>query len=147
MLLLLLLLSCFSRVRLCATPLMAAHQAPPSLGFSRQEHWSGLPFPFPMHGSEKWKWSRLSCLTLSDSMDCSLPGSSVHGIFPGKRTGVGCRCLLHTLYTRNEYFIFKKWNTFIHKTSNYLEIILLIIHTPFGYLIEEFSFPLSTVYN
>ena len=31
------------------------HQAPPSLGFSRQEHWSGLPFPSPMHESEKWK--------------------------------------------------------------------------------------------
>ena len=38
---------------------MAAHQAPPSLGFSRQEHWSGLPFPSPVHGSEKGKWSRL----------------------------------------------------------------------------------------
>ena len=36
-----------------ATPQKAAHQAPPSLGFSRQEHWSGLPFPPPMHGSEK----------------------------------------------------------------------------------------------
>ena len=54
----LLLLSCFSRVRPCATPETAAHQAPPSLGFSRQEHWSGLPFPSPMHESEKWKWSR-----------------------------------------------------------------------------------------
>jgi len=32
---------------------MAAHQAPASLGFSRQEHWSGLPFPSPMHESEK----------------------------------------------------------------------------------------------
>ena len=42
---LLLLLSRFSRVRLCATPETAAHQAPSSLGFSRQEHWSGLPFP------------------------------------------------------------------------------------------------------
>ncbi|KAB0367867.1 hypothetical protein FD755_021191 [Muntiacus reevesi] len=51
--LLLLLLSHFSRVRLCATPQTAAHQAPPSLGFSRQEHWSGLPFPSPMHESEK----------------------------------------------------------------------------------------------
>ena len=50
---LLLLLSRFSRVRLCATPKMAAHQAPPSLGFSRQEHWNGLPFPPPMHESEK----------------------------------------------------------------------------------------------
>ena len=39
-----LLLTCFSRVRLCATPETAAHQAPLSLGFSRQEHWSGLPF-------------------------------------------------------------------------------------------------------
>ena len=51
--LLLLLLSRFSRVRLCATPQTAAHQAPPSLGFFRQEHWSGLPFPSPMHESEK----------------------------------------------------------------------------------------------
>ena len=41
----LLLLSRFSRVQLCATPETEAHQAPPSLGFSRQEHWSGLPFP------------------------------------------------------------------------------------------------------
>ena len=49
----LLLLSRFSRVRLCATPETAAHKAPPSLGFSRQEHWSGLPFPSPMHESEK----------------------------------------------------------------------------------------------
>ena len=51
--LLLLLLSRFSRVRLCATPQMAAHQAPPSLGFSRQEHWNGLPFPSPMYESKK----------------------------------------------------------------------------------------------
>ena len=46
--LLLLLLSRFSHVRLCATPETAAHQAPLSLGFSRQEHWSGLPFPSPI---------------------------------------------------------------------------------------------------
>ena len=51
--LLLLLLSRFSHVRLCATPQMAAHQAPRFLGFSRQEHWSGLPFPSPVHQSEK----------------------------------------------------------------------------------------------
>ena len=62
----LLLLSRFSRVRLCATPYSAAHQAPPSLGFSRQEHWSGLPFPSPMHESEKWKWS---CSVVSDLSD------------------------------------------------------------------------------
>ena len=51
--LLLLLLSHFSHVRLSAAPEMAAYQAPPSLGLSRQEHWSGLPFPSPMHESEK----------------------------------------------------------------------------------------------
>ena len=45
--LLLLLLGRFSRVRLCATPQTAAHQDPPSLGFSRQEHWRGLPLPSP----------------------------------------------------------------------------------------------------
>ena len=39
---LLLLLSRFSRIRLCVTPSTAAHQAPLSLGFSRQEHWGGL---------------------------------------------------------------------------------------------------------
>ena len=73
---------------------MASHQAPPSLGFSRQEHWSGLPFPSPMHESEKWKGSRS---VVSDS-------SQPHGLqptrllcpwdFPGKSTGVGCHCLL-----------------------------------------------------
>ena len=50
---LLLLLSRFGHVQLCVTPETAAHQAPPSLGFSRQEHWSGLLFPSPMHESEK----------------------------------------------------------------------------------------------
>ena len=49
----LLLLSRFSRVQLCATQEMAAHQASLSLGFSRQEHRNGLPFPSPMHESEK----------------------------------------------------------------------------------------------
>ena len=52
------MLSHFSCVRLCATPETAAHQAPPSLGLSRQKQCSGLPFPSPMHESEKWKWSR-----------------------------------------------------------------------------------------
>ena len=91
---LLLLLSHFSHVRLCATPQTAAHQAPQSLGFSRQERWSGLPFPSPIHESEKWKWSRS---VVSDSL-------WPHGLqptrllcpwdFPGKSTGVGCHCLL-----------------------------------------------------
>ena len=62
---LLLLPSHFSHVRLYATPQTVTHQAPPSLGFSMQEHWSGLPFPSPMRESEKWKWSCSSCPTFS----------------------------------------------------------------------------------
>ena len=102
-LLLLLLLSCFSCVRLCATPQTAAHQAPPSLGFSRQEHWSGLPFTSPMHESDMWKWSRS---VVSDSQ-------RPHGLpptrllcpwdFPGKSTGVGCHCLLLRTSTNINY--------------------------------------------
>ena len=72
----------FSHVRLCATPWTAAYQASPSMGFSRQEHWSGLPFPSPMHESESEVTQ--SYLTLSDPMDCSLPGSSIHGIFQAR---------------------------------------------------------------
>ena len=56
--LLLLLLSRFSRVQLLATPWTAAHQAPPSMGFSRQEYWSGVPLPSPRKGPidlEKYK--------------------------------------------------------------------------------------------
>ena len=79
---LLLLLSRISRVRLCATPETEAHQAPLSLGFSRQEHWSGLPFPSPMHESESEVAQ--SCLTVSDPVDCSPPGSSIHGIFQAR---------------------------------------------------------------
>ena len=92
-LLLLLLLSRSSRVWLYAIRRGQPTRLP-SLGFSRQEHWSVLPFPSPMHESEKWKWSRS---VMSDS-------SRPHGLqptrllcpwdFPGKSTGVGCHCLL-----------------------------------------------------
>ena len=83
-----LLLSHFSRVRLCATPETAAHQASPSLGFSRQEHWSGLPFPSPMHESEKWKGNRS---VVSDPQ--RPPGLQPTRLlrpweFPGKSAGV-----------------------------------------------------------
>ena len=54
--LLLLLLSRFSCVRLC-DPIESSPPGSPSPRFSRQEYWSGLPFPSPMHESEKWKKS------------------------------------------------------------------------------------------
>ena len=60
----------------------AAHQAPLSMGFSRQEYWSGVPFPSPMHKSESEVAQ--SGPTLSDPMGCSPPGSSVHGVFQAR---------------------------------------------------------------
>ena len=87
--LLLLLLSRFSRVRLCATPETAAHQAPPSLGFSRQEHWSGLRFVLQCMKVKSESEVTQSCPTLSDPMDCSLPGSSVHGILQARVPELG----------------------------------------------------------
>ena len=87
--LLLLLLSHLSHVRLCATPQTAAQQAPPSLGFSRQEHWSGLPFLLQCVKVKSENEVAQLCPTLSDPMDCSLPGCPWD--FPGKSTGVGCQ--------------------------------------------------------
>ena len=88
----LLLLSHFSHVQLCATPQTSAHQAPPSLGFSRQEHWSGLPFPSPMHETEKWKWSR-SVMPHSLWPHELKPTRLLYPWdFPGKSTRVGCHC-------------------------------------------------------
>ena len=79
-----------------SNPMDCSPPGSPSIEFSRQEHWSGLPFPSPVHESEKWKWSR------SVMSDPHRP----HGLqptrllrpwdFPGKSTGVGCHCLLHT---------------------------------------------------
>ena len=77
----------FSKCGAWANNIWELTAASPSLGFSRQEHWNWLPFPSPMHESEKWKWScsvAQSCPTLSDPMDFNLPGSSVHGIFQAR---------------------------------------------------------------
>ena len=66
-------------LQLCPT-LCDPHRRQPTR-FSRQEHWSRLPFPSPMLESETWKWSRSVMSNLRDPIDCSLPGFSVHGIF------------------------------------------------------------------
>ena len=75
------------------------------MGFSRQEYWSGVPLPSPTKVKRQFKRGGIgfsvngngiielclvtqSRLTLCDPMDCSLPGSSVHGDSAGKNTGV-----------------------------------------------------------
>ena len=78
-------------------PIDSSPPGSPVLGFSRQEAWSGLPFPSPMHESEKWKWSRS---VVSDSLwpHGLQPTRLLHPWdFPGKSTGVGCHCLLRQL--------------------------------------------------
>ena len=107
-------------------PCTVACQAPLSMGFPRQRYWGGLPFPPPgnfwtqgsnpgllclLHwqadslllshlGSPACKsacmLSRFSCVQLFVTL-CSSPGSSVHGHWPGKNTGVGCHALLHRI--------------------------------------------------
>ena len=68
----LLLLSRFSRVQLCETPERAAHQAPPSLGFSRQEHeWVAVSF------SNAWKW-KVKVKSLSHVQLCKTPWTAAY---------------------------------------------------------------------
>ena len=80
------------------TPWTAAFQAPPSMGFSRQEYWSGVPLPSPILSARKWQgrsyqfalWAYVrtqslqSCLTFCNPILYSPPGSSVHGISQGR---------------------------------------------------------------
>ena len=79
-----------SRVRLLATPWTAAHQAPPSMGFSRQEYWSGVPLPSlrpptaAAAAAAAAAKSLQSCLTLCDPIDGSPPGSPVPGILQAR---------------------------------------------------------------
>ena len=114
------MLSHFSHVQLCATPQTAAHQAPPSLEFSRQEYWSGLPFPSPMHERKSESEVTQSCLTLNDPMDCSLPGSSVHGSFQAR--------VLEWVA-----IAFSTQNLWVSSKISYIatEIVSLIIHSYF----------------
>ena len=75
-------LKSFSRVRLFTTPWTAAYQAPPSMGFSKQEYWSGVPLPSPV-----CMLSLQLCPTLCDLMVFSPLGSSLHGILQARILG------------------------------------------------------------
>ena len=86
---LLLLLSRFSRVRLCATPQTAAHQAPHPWDSPGKNTGVGCHFLLQCMKVKSESEVAQSCLTLSDPMDCSLPGSSVHGIFQARALAWG----------------------------------------------------------
>ena len=82
--LLLLLLSRFSHVRLCATPETAAHQAPRPWDSPGKNTGVGCHFLLQCMKVKSESEVAQSCPTPSDPMDCSLPGSSVHGIFQAR---------------------------------------------------------------
>ena len=69
-----------SHVWLFTTPWTAAYQAPPSMGFSRQEYWSGVPWPSP--SSVQFSSVTQSCPTLCNPMNFSTPGLPVHQQLP-----------------------------------------------------------------
>ena len=78
--------SSLSRVRLFVTPWTAAYQAPPSMGFSRQEYWSGVPFPSPGDLPDPGIEPRSPTLQ-ADSLPSEPPGKPIN-------TGVGSLSLL-----------------------------------------------------
>ena len=80
-LMLLLLLSHFSSVRLCVTPQTSAHQAPRPWDSPGKNTGMGCHFLLQCMKVKNESEVTQSCPTLCDPMDCSLPGSSVHGIF------------------------------------------------------------------
>ena len=78
----------------CATPQTAAHQAPRPWDSPGKSTGVGCHFLLQcMKG--KWKWSCSVVLTLSDPMDCSPPGSSIHGIFQARVLEWGAIAFFH----------------------------------------------------
>ena len=97
-------------------PIDGSPPGSPSLGFSRQEHWSGLPFPSPMQESEKWKWkwSRVRLFMTPWTAACQAPppmGFSRQEYWSGVPLPSPLpaqHCLI--LYTKINFRINKIWN-------------------------------------
>ena len=104
-------------------PIDGSPPGSPVPGILQARHWSGLPFPSPMHESEEWKWS---CSVLSDS-------SRPRGLqptrllrpwgFSGKSIGVGCHRLLCKSWLPGFIKLFS-----IHSHGNWLWIICVILN-------------------
>ena len=134
-----LLLSHFSHAQLCATPETAAHQALLSLGFSRQEHWSGLPFPSPIMEVKSESEVAQLCPTLQDPMDCSLPGFSLHGIFQARV--LECVAINGGRGQQNNHFIELNHIELMEKVFT----IILILSTTHLFFLIYFIFKLYNI--
>ena len=138
------LLSRFSRVRLCATPQTAAHQAPPSLGFSRQEHGVGCHFLLQCIKVKSESEVIQSSLTLSDPTDCSPPGSSVRGIFQARVLEWGAIALQQVLKTI--FMIHKVSHRDAYSEFNIIQSKKLKYRkTPAYYIVSYLVFTISSV--
>ena len=84
----------FSRVWLCAAPQTAAHQAPPSLGFSKQEHWSGVPLPSRHLENVRQQIIQWAPIRIKYTRICEAPTAG-QGMFSlnGKNEKQGCESL------------------------------------------------------
>ena len=115
-LVLLLLLSHVSRVRLCATPLTAAHRLPRPWDSPGKNTGVGCHFLLQCMKRKSESEVAQSCPTLSDPMDCSLPGSSVHGIFQAKILEWGAIAFSGKLVL-NGYKYINKQTCSVHQTA------------------------------
>ena len=138
-------LSHSSRVQLSATPWTMACQAPLSMGFSRQEFQSGLPFPSPgrkYEVSEVSEVKSLSRVWLCDPMDCSLPGSSVHEIFQARVLEWGA-----ISFSTTAYKLFKKMSGIAHSLAETLAIIMCERQAVWWENAEKWKDSLSSTYQ
>ena len=126
---------------------MAAHQAPPSLGFSRQEHWSGLPFPSPMHESEKWKWRKwkVKVKSLSRVRLLATPWTAAYQVPPsmGFSRQEYCTYFIFFLWLLLRFFSLTVLSNLILMclTSNFLYFVCLGLKELLGFI--GFSFSLN----
>ena len=129
-----------SRVRLFATPRTAAYQAPPSMGFSRQEYWSGVPSPsltlLRCYSIVLLPKCLVAQLCLCNPWDCSPSGSSVDRIFQARilkwvaifssrhlpDPGINL-CLLYFLHCRQILYPLNHWGS-PFCSSTYIKTIL-----------------------
>ena len=102
---LLLLLSRFSHVRLCATPQMAAHQVSRPWDSPSKNTGVGSHFLLQCRKVKSEREVAQSCLTLSDPMNYSPPGSSIHGIFPARVLECGAIAFSLSKYEIVLYFL------------------------------------------
>ena len=99
---------------------MAAHQAPLSLGFSRQNTGVGCHFLLQCMKVKSESDIAQLCPTLRDPMDCSPPGSSIHGIFQARALEWGAiafsKWVVRSVLTRSAFFVIKNnlWNYYDH---------------------------------